>query len=120
MASLGSVEVNIDKELIEIIDKLREEVDHTRDWYAVRWRRLRDLIHENALHIESEACSIMANGTAAPKEPPSYAILLNARDAEITRLRRFELAMERMAAQYVHPKTTASEMAEEILKAKTL
>jgi hypothetical protein len=120
MASLGSVEVRIDKELIDIIDQLREEVDRTRDWYAVRWRRLRDLIHENALHIENEACSIMANGTATPNEPPSYAIILNARDAELTRLRRFELAMERMAAQYIDPKTTASEMADEILKAKQL
>ncbi len=120
MASSGSVEVRIDKGLIDIIDKIRKEVDHTREWYAVRWRRLRDLIHENALHIENEACSIMANGTATPKEPPSYATLLNARDAEITRLRRFELAMERMAAQYIDPKTTASEMAEEILRAKKL
>lgn len=63
MESPWDVEVTVDKELIEIIDKLR---------------------------------------------------------VEIQRLTRFELAMDRMAAQYIHPKQTATQMAEEILKAKTL
>lgn len=39
---------------------------------------------------------------------------------EVARLKPFEQAMQRMAAQYVHPKTTAEEMVESILQAKKL
>lgn len=52
--------------------QLRRSLDFCRDWYAERWERLRQLIHDDARHIEDEACCVMANGTATPGEPPTY------------------------------------------------
>ena len=55
-----------------------DKLTFAHEFYATRWRRLRDLIHDNALHIEEEACAIMANGTPTPNDPPTYDQLMNA------------------------------------------
>lgn len=120
MASEATQTVTVDPELSKEIKKLKSTLEFTHQWYAVRWKRLRDLIHDDARHIEDDACCIMANGTADSMEPPDYDRMLVQKDNEIMRLKKFEQAMQRMAAQYVHPKTTAEEMVESILKAKTL
>ena len=67
-----------------------ESKQHTVEFYAVRWERLRQLIHDNACHIEDEACCIMANGTASPDEPPTYAQLINTANSRGNRL-QFDL-----------------------------
>lgn len=58
-----------------------ERVDFAHQWYAIRWKRLRQLIHEEAPEIEAKMCSIIANGTTSAAtggyEPPTYAQLLN-------------------------------------------
>lgn len=69
-----------------ITDERMEAAQVCHEWYAVRWARLRDLIHDNALHIEDEACCIMANGTADPNEPPTYDQILSQKNHEIARL----------------------------------
>jgi hypothetical protein len=65
-----------------------ERLAFTHEWYAVRWERLRKLIHDDARHIEDEACAVMANGTAHPFDPPDYARQLNAMRAENESLRK--------------------------------
>lgn len=69
-------------------NRLEQRLTHCHDWYAVRWERLRKLIHDDARHIEDEACSIMANGTADVDEPPTYAQQLAAKDHLIAAARR--------------------------------
>lgn len=62
-----------------------EKIQFTHEWYAVRWERLRKLIHDDALHIEDEACAIMANGTATVGEPPTFAQIIAVLRAELKR-----------------------------------
>lgn len=57
----------------------------SREWYAVRWERLRDLLR-GTTH-EQHACAIMANGTTLRNddgsfsaEPPTYAQLLSTKE----------------------------------------
>ena len=70
----------------------RDKREWTERWYGVRWQRLRDLIHEKAPEIESEACCIIANGTAGAAtgtyEPPTYAQMLNHLRHENERLKK--------------------------------
>lgn len=68
--------------------RLERRLAHCHDWYAARWERLRKLIHDDARHIEDEACCIMANGTADVDEPPTYAQQLAAKDHLIAAARR--------------------------------
>jgi hypothetical protein len=64
--------------------------DHTEQWYAVRFERLRDLARDRSKAAErgselaqvwSDIASILANGTLGPPdhpyEPPTYAQQLN-------------------------------------------
>lgn len=53
--------------------RLRRSREFCQDWYAARWERLRQLIHDDARHIEDDACRVMANGTVSPDETPTYA-----------------------------------------------
>lgn len=53
----------------------RRDRSDTQDWYAARWERLRDLLR--GTEFEDTACAIMANGTGAPGEPPTYAQTIN-------------------------------------------
>lgn len=77
------------------LDRLEQRLTHCHDWYAVRWERLRKLIHDDAGHIENEACCIMANGTADVDEAPTYAQQLAAKDHLIAAARRdYQTAMK--------------------------
>lgn len=67
--------------------------EHTDQWYAERWARLRDLF--DGTPLEARACNVMANGTADHEEPPTYAQLLNSARAD-----RDRLAAERDALQH--------------------
>lgn len=49
--------------------------EFTKQWYAERLVRLRQLAEDNGLLTEH--CSIVANGTASAMEPPTYAQQLN-------------------------------------------
>jgi hypothetical protein len=86
----GFVQVDADllRELVNRQQSGHEKVEFVQQWYAERWERLRDLIHDNALHIEDEACCIMANGTANVNEPPTYAQQMNLLRLERDRLKK--------------------------------
>jgi hypothetical protein len=84
-------------ELRDVVDRLaalalREARcrEHTEDFYASRWERLRTLVRSTDL--DAPACAIMANGTATPDEPPTYpqrlAILTHERDEALRQLAR--------------------------------
>lgn len=76
------------------IKKANDSKAFTYQWYAERWERLRELIHDNALHIEDEACCIMANGTASAGEPPTYAQQMNGLRHEFDVLRKENAALK--------------------------
>lgn len=57
-------------------DRLADRKAHSDQWYAERLARLRDLARECG--VEDRFCAIVANGTAAFSEPPTYAQILNA------------------------------------------
>lgn len=70
------------------VDALLKELDFVRQWYAVRWERLRKLIHDYALpHVEDAAVCIMANATADPMEPPTYDQILQGLRSEVANLK---------------------------------
>ena len=69
------------------IRQLKKQQESTHQWYAVRWKRLRDLIHTDAPNIENDACCIMANGTADSQDPPTYAQILNNLRHQITKMK---------------------------------
>jgi hypothetical protein len=89
------------------LSRIARKLEHCHEWYAVRWERLRQLIHDDARHIEGEACAVMANGTTTPDDPPTYAQQMNAliheRDylkADVTRLQAIIISFaDRIAAQ---------------------
>jgi hypothetical protein len=56
-------------------DRAIDRRDHTVQWYAERLERLKDFAKEHG-HWPEVAC-IIANGTASPNEPPTYAQQLN-------------------------------------------
>ena len=64
----------------------QEEIDFTTQWYAVRIRRIRDLIEEKAPELNHELCAVLANETATSLEPPSYSQILNGLRHKIARL----------------------------------
>jgi hypothetical protein len=64
---------------------LRRSLEHCRDWYAVRIERITELA--KAHDIWPEAACILANGTAAADEPPTYAQLLNQERHKVSALR---------------------------------
>lgn len=70
------------------LDRLEQRLTHCHDWYAVRWERLRKLIHDDARHIEDEACDVMANGATTPDDPPTYAQRLAEKDHLIAAARK--------------------------------
>lgn len=55
--------------------RLAKSREFTEQWYAVRWERLRVFL--KGTELEDKACAIMANGTATPEEPPTYAYQMN-------------------------------------------
>lgn len=55
------------------LSRMAAKLRHAHEWYAVRWERLRQLIHDDARHIEDAAISVMANGTTDTMDPPTYA-----------------------------------------------
>ena len=65
---------------------LNEAKRWSRDWYAVRWERLRDLLKDTDLW--EQANCIMANGTASATEPPTYAQILNMQQYKIEALEK--------------------------------
>lgn len=73
-------------------DEAREKREHTQQWYAQRWERLKDWArHEIPDELREQFFSIVANGQAAiGEEPPSIAIQLNLmrheRDAALAQL----------------------------------
>lgn len=64
--------------------------------------------------FETESVTVDAETTFVEEHREEQAIRDLAK--EVRRLKVFERAMESMAAQYICPKTTALEMANEILK----
>lgn len=72
--------------LTQELDRREASREFCHRWYAERWERLRKLIHDDARHIEDEACRVMANGTADVDEVPTYAQLLSRKDMDIGRL----------------------------------
>ncbi len=104
----GSAQINA---LLAAYDSLLNGQDWSHQWYAVRWKRLHELIKSDACHIEEESCNIMANGTATSMEPPKYDWILNTLRHKIDRLRLYERAMQSMAAQFICPKHTAESLA---------
>ena len=72
--------------LLAECERLRRSQEFTRSWWAARFERLRDLAREH--DIESEFCTIAANGTADPMEPPTYSQMLSAAEQEQGRLRK--------------------------------
>lgn len=55
--------------------RLHESRESTRQWYAVRWVRLKELLRGTTYW--QEAMCTVANGTANVHEPPTYAQQLN-------------------------------------------
>lgn len=86
-------------ELRDALSKSRRSHDFTRQWYAVRIERIRDLAKEHG--IWPEAACILANGTADSSEPPTYAQILNGERHKRTRAEaerdRYRAALEWMA-----------------------
>lgn len=85
------------------LGRLARSREFCQRWYAERWERLRQLIHDDARHIEDEACRVMANGTAGVNETPTYAQLLSRKEMEIGRLTlevgRLQGVIESLAAR---------------------
>lgn len=67
------------------VERLRKRVEHTEQWYAVRFERIRD--EAKAAGIWPRIACIMANGTAEATEPPTYAQQMNVLRHEVERLR---------------------------------
>lgn len=67
---------------------LERQLAFLEEWYAVRWKRLKQLVHEEAPAIEARACAIMANGTADSMEPHQYDQALAALRADAERCRK--------------------------------
>lgn len=63
------------KELESQLERARASHDHTRYWYGCRIERLTALAKEKG--IWREVAAIIANGTADPMEPPTYAQQFN-------------------------------------------
>lgn len=62
----------------EPVAKLQRSVEFTQAWYGVRLQRLDQLMREEAPEeIKHKFFSIVANGTVAMDEPPTYAQQLN-------------------------------------------
>lgn len=80
----GSAQINA---LLAAYDSALNGQDYDHQWYAVRWKRLRELIESDAAHIFDGSCNIMANGTADPHEPPNYDMMLNGLRHEIEKMR---------------------------------
>ncbi len=84
----------------ELADARRSH-EFTRQWYAERIERIRDLAKEHG--IWPEAACILANGTAAASEPPTYAQILNGERHKHKRAaaerNRYRTALERIAEQ---------------------
>ncbi len=57
------------------IKELEQDSDFTKQWYAVRIKRIRDLLRGTELWTEYNC--IMANGVANSSEPPRYGQLMN-------------------------------------------
>lgn len=58
--------------------KAERSLDFTHQWYAERVRRIRDTAEREG--IWPEVACILANGTADPAGPPTYAQLLNLKE----------------------------------------
>jgi len=65
---------------------LNEAKIWSRDWYAVRWERLRDLLKDTDLW--DQANCIIANGTASATEPPTYMQIINMQNHRIEALEK--------------------------------
>lgn len=89
--------------VVRELGRLARSREFCQRWYAERWERLRRLIHDDARHIEDEACCVMANGTADVNETPTYAQLLSRKEMEIGRLtlevKRLQGVIEGLAAR---------------------
>lgn len=87
----------------ELADARRSH-EFTRQWYAERIERIRDLAKEHG--IWPEAACILANGTAAASEPPTYAQILNGERHKHKRAaaerNRYRTALERIAGKDGH------------------
>lgn len=83
----------------QLLAKVERSRKFTEQWYAERIERLTDLAKEHG--IWDEMACILANGTAAFDEPPSYARQLNMAKARAAKAEK-ELAEAKERAQQFH------------------
>lgn len=81
---------------LRTVDTGNERAEAVENWYASRIERLRDLLRGS--EFEGPLATILANGTAASGEPPTYAQKLNTLQARVTKLERYELAFKALEA----------------------
>lgn len=74
------------------LERLERELAHTREFYAVRWHTLRDLLVRKGAW--EEACNILANCSASPTEPPTYPQLLHVEQARAAEAEERSRALE--------------------------
>lgn len=74
-------DVSVERTLRE---KAEADLTFTEDWWAAREARLRDLCKQHGCW--DEAAAILANGTASPTEPPTYAQALSTLRSDVKRL----------------------------------
>jgi len=64
--------------VIERLEELQASIEHTHQWYATRWEKLRALIEEHGSEaLIGQAHCVMANGVRDTMDPPTYAQILN-------------------------------------------
>ena len=87
----GSAQINA---LLYHLDAALNGQEFAHQWYAVRWKRIHELIREKCPEHEDEACCVMANGTGSVMEPPRYDMIVNALRTDVA-LARSQLATVR-------------------------
>ncbi len=81
-------------------EEMERRLDHCRQWYEVRFRRLRDLVKTLPEDIQKSYWNIVANGTADYREPSAYDghmnLLRHDRDRERMRAGDLQMMLSRM------------------------
>lgn len=80
-------------------DAEKDRAQHTQEWYATRWRRLKEWARKDIPdNLSNQFFSIIANGTKDPFEPPTYAQQMNVLKHHLERAVR-KLSTSRKQAQ---------------------